>query len=74
VDHGKKERRKEKKKIKGIVSEQLLNQIPTLAYLVKEFLQDEEKSQSKFKLPESVHEHVACDGCKMLPIRGIRYK
>jgi len=69
-----KETRKQQQ-LKDMVTDIIYDQLPIIASLTKEFVQ--EKLPSQPQLPEKVkpvHSRVSCDGCEQFPIVGVRYK
>ena len=74
--------------IKSIAKEALMEDLPKLAQLVKELLENPnyqsnleselkpslEEKISKKEIQKSIHHGVTCDMCGMTPIVGIRYK
>jgi len=77
-----KEEKKNKKaeKMNKLVAEAILSYIPTLAYLVKDYIAEEDKFNNQpgpkpeIRLPVPTHQGVACDSCSKSPVTGIRYK
>jgi hypothetical protein len=64
-----------KNQIKEIVYDCILDQLPQIAFYVKNFLEDNAKDfQAPVNQPKAVHDRVCCDGCNTNPIVGIRYK
>jgi len=67
---------KKKNEFRDAVTEIILEQLPIIASLTKDLIQDNKTEQQIPKLEEntSIHRHVRCDGCNVDPIVGIRYK
>jgi len=72
---------KKKNELRDAVTEIILEQLPIIASLTKDLIQDNKaapkpQEQQAPKVEESapVHRCVKCDGCGVFPIVGIRYK
>lgn len=74
-----------KAELKTVVTDLIYEQLPVIASLTKEFVQENNAGQAQpqaqpqpsaqeSKDSKSVHTHVSCDGCGAHPITGIRYK
>merc|ERR1712054_264533 len=63
-------------KVKEMVESALLNSIPSISLLVKDFLAEGIPQQpKKVEEPKNfVHHRIICDNCGMNPIVGVRYK
>ena len=64
-------------KIENIVENHINKLLPILFYLIKDSIPNDSKSldsQPKFIIPVGVHKNIICHGCKVNPIKGIRYK
>jgi hypothetical protein len=81
-------REERKQRMKGMINESMVENIPAIAELVKEYLSNpagfnvEEvkmrtKPQEEVKpepVNKTIHHRVICDGCGVNPIEGVRYK
>jgi len=66
-----------KNRLRGIVTDLIYENLPTIASLTKEFVQDGSapvRPESQPSSSKPVHARVQCDGCGQHPISGIRYK
>jgi len=66
---------KKKNELRDAVTDIIYEQLPIIASLTKEYIQDNRTEQQAPKVENtSVHRIVRCDGCGVFPIVGIRYK
>jgi len=66
---------RQKNELRAAVTEIIYEQLPIIASLTKEFIQDNTLPQvPRTENNASVHRGVRCDGCRAFPIVGIRYK
>jgi len=71
---------KKKNEFRDAVTEIILEQLPIIASLTKDLIQDNkiapqpQKEAPKVEESAPVHRCVKCDGCGVFPIVGIRYK
>ena len=67
---------KDNAELKDLVVDLIYEQLPIIASLTKEFIQDD--TTSNLKVPQEplkpVHRYVSCDGCGVHPLVGVRYK
>lgn len=70
-----------KSELKTLVTDLIYEQLPVIASLTKEFVQENSAPQPQASKPQQsensskpVHGRVSCDGCGVHPIVGIRYK
>lgn len=81
--HARKEAER-KAELKTVVTDLIYEQLPVIASLTKEFVQENSAGQAQPQSQPSsqgsqdsskpVHNRVSCDGCGAHPITGIRYK
>jgi len=66
---------KKKNELREAVTDIIYEQLPVIASLTKEFIQDNTLPHvPRAENNTSVHKGVRCDGCRAYPIVGIRYK
>jgi hypothetical protein len=64
--------------IKDVVNISIMQQLPQIAFLVKELIaEDNNQPEPKAQQPSDgkvIHQRFYCDGCDVTPIVGVRYK
>jgi len=65
-----KKARDDREEIRAIVNEAMMQSLPKMAVLVKEYLKEE---GSNVEMKKEVHQNCYCDGCEG-PIAGVRYR